>query len=55
MQKGTILRNRYCIDRELGSGGFGHTYLATDLDLPGQPYCVVKHLQPQDPKAISVA
>lgn len=42
---GTILRNRYKILGELGSGGFGETYLAQDLDLPGQPQCVVKHLK----------
>ncbi len=46
---GTILRSHYKILRSLGSGGFGDTYLAQDLDLPGQPQCVVKHLQPKDP------
>ena len=45
---GTILRNRYQIIEYLGGGGFGHTYLAKDLDLPGKPHCVVKHLQPKD-------
>jgi serine/threonine-protein kinase len=33
----------------LGTGGFGNTYLAQDLDLPGQPVCVVKHLNPKNP------
>ena len=42
---GTILRNHYKVLRELGSGGFGQTYLACDLDLPGKPQCVVKHLK----------
>jgi WD40 repeat protein len=46
---GTVLRSHYKILRRLGSGGFGDTYLAQDLDLPGQPQCVVKHLQPKDP------
>jgi serine/threonine protein kinase len=45
---GTILRHRYQIIKYLGGGGFGDTYLAKDLDLPGKPHCVVKHLQPKD-------
>lgn len=42
------LRNRFEIIKHLGSGGSGDTYLAVDLDLPGQPHCVVKHFQPKD-------
>lgn len=49
LQVGTTLRNRYKIVQLLGSGGFGDTYKAVDLDLPGQPQCVVKHLKPKDP------
>ena len=45
---GTILGNRYEIIKDLGKGGFGDTYLAKDLNLPGKPPCVVKHLQPTD-------
>lgn len=45
---GNTLRRRYKIIKELGSGGFGDTYLAEDLDLPGHPRCVVKHLSPKD-------
>lgn len=29
----------------MGRGGFGETYLAEDLDRPGQPKCVVKKLR----------
>lgn len=46
---GRTLRNRYQIIKFLGQGAFGHTYLAKDLDLPGHPQCVVKHLKPKDP------
>ncbi|MEH2025481.1 serine/threonine-protein kinase [Nostoc sp.] len=42
------LRNRFEIVKHLGSGGSGDTYLAVDLDLPGQPHCVVKHFHPKD-------
>ena len=43
---GTTLRGRYKIISQLGKGGFGETYLAQDLDLPGKPRCVVKRLKP---------
>ena len=43
---GTTLRGHYKIISQLGSGGFGETYLAQDLDLPGKPRCVVKRLKP---------
>ncbi|MGB3636623.1 MAG: protein kinase [Rivularia sp. (in: cyanobacteria)] len=41
----TILRNRYKILKELGRGGFSVTYIAVDMDLPGNPKCVVKQLK----------
>ncbi|MDJ0797166.1 MAG: bifunctional serine/threonine-protein kinase/formylglycine-generating enzyme family protein [Calothrix sp. MO_167.B12] len=47
MLVGSILRNHYKIINKLGSGGFGDTYLAEDVDLPDKPQCVVKHLKPQ--------
>ena len=47
MQPKQILRSRYQIIKSLGSGSFGNTYLAQDLDLPGNPKCVVKHLKPK--------
>ncbi len=49
---GQILRNRYKIIRLLGSGGFGDTYLAEDIDLPNHPKCVVKHLKPNSDPAV---
>ena len=47
MEHGQILRSRYQIIKFLGSGGFGETHLAQDVDLPGNPKCVVKHLKPK--------
>jgi len=44
-----ILRNRYIPIKQLGSGGFGITFLAQDLDFPSQQKCVVKQLQPKNP------
>lgn len=41
-----LLRNRYRISRALGQGGFGTTYLANIMTLPGEPCCVIKQLRP---------
>jgi eukaryotic-like serine/threonine-protein kinase len=38
----------------LGSGGFGQTFFAEDLHLPGHPQCVVKQLKPQFTDAASL-
>ncbi|PSB53611.1 protein kinase [filamentous cyanobacterium Phorm 6] len=47
---GCTLRNHYQIIEFLGQGAFGDTYLGKDLDLPGHPQCVVKHLKPKSLK-----
>ncbi len=43
---GKKLGGRYQITGVLGAGGFGETYLARDIQRPGQPQCVVKQLRP---------
>ncbi|MCY7406736.1 MAG: serine/threonine-protein kinase [Alkalinema sp. CAN_BIN05] len=45
--QGKQLGGRYEIIKILGSGGFGETYTAHDIQLPGKPVCVVKHLRPR--------
>ena len=51
------LGGRYKISSILSSGGFSETYLAQDIQLPGQPTCVVKQLRPRsnDPKHLRLA
>jgi eukaryotic-like serine/threonine-protein kinase len=42
-----LLGGRYKVISQLGAGGFGQTFLAEDLHLPGHPRCVIKQLKPQ--------
>jgi serine/threonine protein kinase len=57
MNPGDLLHNRYRIEKALAAGGFGETYLAVDLDYPGQRQVVVKQLKParSDPKSLEIA
>lgn len=52
-----LLAKRYKILRVLGTGGFGQTYVAEDVQQPNSPVCVVKHLQPasQDQQFLEIA
>ncbi|BCL34768.1 serine/threonine-protein kinase [Nostoc sp. MS1] len=43
---GQKLSGRYQILKQIGTGGFGVTFLAEDMQRPGNPECVVKQLQP---------
>lgn len=51
-----LLGGRYKVIYVLGSGGFGQTYVAEDIQRPGNPKCVVKHFKPanQDPDFLEV-
>lgn len=42
-----LFRERYAILRILGRGGFGVTFLARNVTLPGHPLCVIKQLCPK--------
>src|SRR6266436_4401392 len=43
LPSGTILRGRYRVERPLGTGGFGHVYLAVDLKT-SQQYALKEYL-----------
>ena len=43
LPSGTVLKGRYRVERVLGNGGFGHVYLAVDLQT-GQQYAVKEYL-----------
>jgi len=47
---GQIIGKRYQIIEQIGRGGFGITFKATDTQESGNPVCVVKQFKPQDPK-----
>ncbi|NEQ54682.1 MAG: tetratricopeptide repeat protein [Leptolyngbya sp. SIO3F4] len=51
------LGGRYKLIQPLGQGGFGHTFLATDLHLPDHPTCVIKQLKPhlRDAESLTTA
>ena len=52
-----LLRDRYHLVKGLGKGGFGATFLAADISLPGNPLCVIKQLRPNtdNPNFLSMA
>ncbi|MDF5733710.1 MAG: CHAT domain-containing protein [Rhizonema sp. PD38] len=54
---GSVVGGRYKILNILGRGGFSITFLAQDIQRPGNPMCVVKELNPMlsDPSALKIA
>ncbi len=50
---GTLIQNRYRVDRILGQGGFGRTYLVQDTNRFNEP-CVLKEFAPQDQGAATL-
>ncbi|MEY4520345.1 MAG: hypothetical protein RLZZ499_2945 [Cyanobacteriota bacterium] len=53
MLLGKVLLKRYKVIKEIGSGAFGHTYIAIDTAFPGEPRLVVKHLSPHNSRVIA--
>ncbi|MBE9186490.1 protein kinase [Microcoleus sp. LEGE 07076] len=52
LSAGTLMKNRYQIDRLLGQGGFGRTYLA--LDRKNNHNCVLKEFAPSNTTAAAL-
>ncbi|WP_141211861.1 protein kinase [Pseudanabaena sp. SR411] len=54
---GQLLSGRYKVQRILGAGGFGQTFVAEDTQRPNNPVCVVKQLKPasNDPSFLETA
>jgi serine/threonine protein kinase len=52
---GTILAQRYAIESILSRGDFSVTFLARNLNLPGQPACIIKQLALQSTEAREIA
>jgi serine/threonine protein kinase len=50
---GTIVKNRYQIQGVLGRGGFGRTYLASNVERCGE-MCVLKVFLPTDPNQAAI-
>jgi len=46
LRPGTLLRQKYLIQKLLGQGGFGRTYLAIDLERFNEP-CALKEFAVQ--------
>ncbi|PPT07863.1 serine/threonine kinase [Geitlerinema sp. FC II] len=40
-----LLNRRYCAVKVLGQGGFGATFAARNIALPGEPICAIKQLR----------
>ena len=53
---GQILAVRYKILKLIGRGAFGVTFLAEDMQRPGNPHCIVKQFQPlsNDPETLRI-
>ncbi|MBE9209604.1 serine/threonine protein kinase [Nostoc sp. LEGE 06077] len=54
---GQTVGGRYQILTQLGRGGFGTTFVAQDMQRPGNPQCVVKQFKPlaNDPYTLNAA
>lgn len=58
LKQGALLRERYRVVQILSqAGGWGETYVARDLDIPGVPRCVIKLLKPatKEPASLEIA